>query len=721
MAKWIGWLLAGLWVYAQVPCEAQYEIAGYVEWFGAEVEILPGRRRAQVDSLGYFHLHGVCAGSYTVRVWFEGHIVAEAAVQVPQTVPLVIEGKEKLHTVLIEGHVPQAQHVEPLRTLVQPELGLAMQLAQVPGVAVSQAGPFIAKPIIEGLRGTRIAYWQGGQPLASQQWGEDHAPEIDPFSSEELEVRVGASPVRHGTEAVGGAIIAPVPSVCCLRENQGRFFLSGILNGYGGVAGLRLQGTAFRWGYRLQGTWLTVGTLRTPRYYLTGTGTQQFHGSFTAHRLWTRWQVRLYYAQYNAQIGIFQGMHTGNLSDLQAAIQLPVPRVQSEFSYQRTPPYQSVTHELLTLSASYLAPDEGIWTLTFGRQFNRRQERDLVGIYTGGTGIALDLQLTSYFFQATYERGRWYGGAFLQYQRNYRQYAYFIPTYTRWQGGAFLIYKAPKWEGGFRIEPMHYDFKQVVLRTGGMPIEEIKRTFFPMAAEMRYTGKVLIQLSALTRAPNPAELYAYGLHQAQAAFHIGGNDFRIEPTLGGRVAWEKERLAGGVGVYYSPAFIWQRLGEPVLSLRGASLSMQYKQSPVAWLSLSARWTERLSSYFTWEVRGAYLWGNVYAESTLPMPLLPPLVLTPVVRFRYGYWAGEVYWQQQFRQHRYALEAEYLPPPAGYGLLGVQVAWERKGWRISLSGENLLNRAYRAYPDLMRFFADQIGRQVRLTVGYDFAL
>lgn len=682
------------------------------------VEVVSLGLRDTADSNGFFHLHGLCRGTYRIRILREGHLVAERQVEVPIESPILIEPEETIHEVVIQAHVPRAVHLSPLHTVVRAEGGLATQLSQVPGIALSQAGPLITRPIIEGVRGTRIAYWQAGQPLASHQWGEEHAPEIDPLSAEEVEVHIGPSPVRHGTEAVGGAIILPAPTVCCLRETEMVVFLTGIANGRGANLGLRLQGAWRGWGYRLQGSALRLGTIQTPTYYLTGTGTAQIHGSLTIHKLWERWQLRLFYAQYNARLGIFKGMHTGNLTDLNRAITATRPLIDSEFEYRFSPPYQDITHELVSLNVTHIAPDDAVWTLIFGRQYNRRSEYDLVGIYTGHGGLGLDLQLTTHFVHLSRQKRNWLIGAFVQHQRHYRQYAYFIPSYERWQGGVFFLYQKDKWEAGLRIEPLVYDFGQTVLRTGGSPIRGIRRVFAPLGMEISREGLLRTQLSFISRAPNPAELYAYGYHQSQAAFHVGANDLRTEPTVGFRAAWERPQISGGVGAYYSPAFVWQRLGEPMLSLRGACLTLLYVQSPAAWISLSMRWTRPLSRVFTWELRGAYVWGSVYQSAQQPMPLLPPLLITPSLQAKYRGWKVELYWQYQSRQTRYTLNAEYLPPPPGYGILGMLASWQIGAWQITISGDNLLNHSYRAYPDLMRFFANQSGRQVRLTLLYE---
>ena len=76
-----------------------------------------------------------------------------------------------------------------------------------------------------------------------------------------------------------------------------------------------------------------------------------------------------------------------------------------------------------------------------------------------------------------------------------------------------------------------------------------------------------------------------------------------------------------------------------------------------------------------------------------------------------------------RQRRYDPEADLAPPPPGYGLLSGEIHYTlpaaRSQWSLSLSGDNLLNQPYQPYPDLMRYFANQMGRQVRLGIRGEF--
>ncbi|MCS7189142.1 MAG: TonB-dependent receptor [Bacteroidia bacterium] len=716
-------LLSAIW--AQVPCDTLYEIRGYADWLKGEVELPSVKVRVPIDTSGMFQIGGLCPGKYQLRVWHSGHVVMDTSVNVPSEDFLFLQGSSIIHSVVIEAFRVRHIYTESLTRLSCPEASIAKCLEHLPGIFLSQAGPLIQKPILEGLRGTRVAYWQAGVPLGSQQWGEEHAPEIDPLSTEEIEVHLGPSPVLHGTEAVGGTIVCPMPPLCCLSPIEGRFLCSGLYNGRGGVIGARIQGTYKDWGYRLQGTFQKIGTLQTPSYFLTGTGSQQLHGSAAFQRLWRRWQLGLFYAQYNASVGIFQGMQVGNLSDLQRAFSADMPAVSSEFSHRLSPPFQRITHELTMLHISYLLPNENFLKLTIGRQYNRRQEHDVVGIYSV-YGIALDLQLTTHYISLGYETHKLKTALFTQIQRNYSQYAYFIPSYRRYQVGGYAFYSWRGWEAGVRLEPLLYDFYRGVLSKEGLYQPSKKHRFPAMGAELNRYWKLAMnfsilraQLAFLTRAPNPAELYAYGYHQARGAFEIGANQLSTEPTLCLRSVYQAASGEIMLSGYYSWAFIWQRLGEPILSLRGASLNLFYEQGPALWFSIGARKSYKLSLRAELEIKGSYVWGSCKRDEWQPLPLLPPLLLSPTLRWKGQTWQINFSWQHHFRQFRYSTDTEYFPPPAGYGLLSADLRYTKGSWVLMLSGENLLNRAYRAYPDLLRFYAHQIGRQIRLTVEYSF--
>ena len=65
---------------------------------------------------------------------------------------------------------------------------LAELLQHISGVEVLRTGSKIGKPVINGLYGNRIAIITDGIKLESQQWGNDHAPEIDVQLADQISV-----------------------------------------------------------------------------------------------------------------------------------------------------------------------------------------------------------------------------------------------------------------------------------------------------------------------------------------------------------------------------------------------------------------------------------------------------------------------------------------------------------------------------------------------------
>ena len=70
------------------------------------------------------------------------------------------------------------------------------------------------------------------------------------------------------------------------------------------------------------------------------------------------------------------------------------------------------------------------------------------------------------------------------------------------------------------------------------------------------------------------------------------------------------------------------------------------------------------------------------------------------------------------------ERDFMDPPDAFFLM--DFAWhltiptlENKSIEISMMGQNLTNQVYRDYTSLLRYYANQPGRDIRMQVGYQF--
>lgn len=84
---------------------------------------------------------------------------------------------------------------------------LAQTLEQVAGVHAMRIGNGASKPMIRGMGFNRIAVLDRGVKQEGQQWGADHGLELDQMSAEHVGVYKGATSLRYGGDAMGGAIV----------------------------------------------------------------------------------------------------------------------------------------------------------------------------------------------------------------------------------------------------------------------------------------------------------------------------------------------------------------------------------------------------------------------------------------------------------------------------------------------------------------------------------
>ena len=107
---------------------------------------------------------------------------------------------------------------------------LGETVSSVPGVQSSNFGPGVGRPIIRGMDGPRVAILNGG--LASQDVSsvsQDHAPAVEPFLADQIEVLKGPATLLYGSGAIGGAV----------NVVDGRIPTDAIDNGFSGRAETR--------------------------------------------------------------------------------------------------------------------------------------------------------------------------------------------------------------------------------------------------------------------------------------------------------------------------------------------------------------------------------------------------------------------------------------------------------------------------------------------------
>ena len=120
---------------------------------------------------------------------------------------------QKLGEVVVTGEHAGVSPNVVSRRLSSPEIrnalgtSLATLLERVSGVSSISTGTTVSKPVIQGMYGNRILIIHNGARQTGQQWGADHAPEVDMNGSSSVSVIKGSDAVRYGSDALGGIIV----------------------------------------------------------------------------------------------------------------------------------------------------------------------------------------------------------------------------------------------------------------------------------------------------------------------------------------------------------------------------------------------------------------------------------------------------------------------------------------------------------------------------------
>ena len=187
----------------------------------ASIFIKELKRGVNADGQGNYELKDVCAGTYTIEIRHVGCHPKDEKVTVTGhfNKRFYLEHHSlELNEVTVMGEVEKENALVSSEKLTEAELAqsrgksLGETLRLLNGVNALQTGPTISKPVIHGLHSNRVLVMNNNVRQEGQQWGQEHAPEIDPFSGTDFSVIKGASSVKYGADAIGGIVlIQPKP------------------------------------------------------------------------------------------------------------------------------------------------------------------------------------------------------------------------------------------------------------------------------------------------------------------------------------------------------------------------------------------------------------------------------------------------------------------------------------------------------------------------------
>jgi iron complex outermembrane receptor protein len=466
-----------------ISAQKTYSVEGTIQDFhdktkleNAVVNI--GGFTAKTNAKGKFTFNKIPAGKYILIAKHPDCNDYTENIEVNQDLHLVITLEHHSHdieTVTIHGsHKSNGSLI--IKTLDKSDIernstdNLGNLLSKISGVATLKTGNNISKPVIHGLYGSRISILNNGVKLAEQEWGVEHAPNVDINNFQHIDVIKGASALKYGSDAIGGVVVLE-PEIFPKKDTiKGSVGLTGISNGRGlgldvDVAKVWENG----WAVKTRGSMKKLGDQSAPDYNLKNTGMDFSSFNFTVQNISYEKGISFDYYLTNQNIGILRDSHVSSSGDYDRAMTANPPIYSGKFSYDIDNPRQVVEHHIAKVSAFKRFENIGKLSATYSYQYNHRQEYDIRRGELNDTP-SLDLELMTHQFNLNdlLERGKWSleTGIDASFQNNYSDPATkarrLIPNYDKYSAGVYSVLKYKishdfNFEAGARYDFTRYD------------------------------------------------------------------------------------------------------------------------------------------------------------------------------------------------------------------------------------------------------------------------
>lgn len=630
---------------------------------------------------------------------------------------------------------------------------LASILEHVSGVSSIQTGTTVAKPVINGMYGNRILIVNNGARQTGQQWGVDHAPEIDQNSSGSIEVIKGAESVRYGSEALGGIIVMNQKA---LPYDQTA--LSGHLRTLYGNNGKRYSVVAQAEGtmpfsknlaWRLQGTYANSGDQSTAKYVLNNTGYREHDFSASLGYKLNALKLEGYYSMYNLKLGVLNSAQLGSEDLLKERIALGQPAEVYPYSRHINYPFQQIVHHTAIGKVYFDAGKYGnfFWQTAFqadDRQENRIRRMNLSYI------PAVSMYLTSFQNQLkwnlAYNKWNTEAGATYLHIRNRNQTGTgvvpLIPNYTEYDLGIYAIqkYRNGNWtaEAGIRFDNQEtrasgYDYTGKLY--GGHHV--FSNFSYNLGTSYRFNEqlKLTSNLGLAWRAPHVHELYSNGNELGSGMFVMGDSTMHSEQStkwvtsLSYRSAFAEVRVDAYLQWINGYIYDEPLKGRYVTVISGSYPLFQYKQTDAFFRGIDFDVRLRPIQHVEYHLLSGLIWANEKQTGNY-LPYIPSARFDHDITWediRVG--KGNAWLQLK---HRLVLKQTRFNPandlidftPPTYNLFGLEagIDWplgERNKLHMLLAADNLFNKEYKEYTNRSRYYAHDMGRDIRFSIGWFF--
>lgn len=743
------------------------------------------------DAKGYYKINGITPGEHRLVISFIGYATVDTIVDVTDSIVFDVILKPEtaqLEEVVVSDNTVVPRNTAPVQKLRAETIEkyssatLGDALKEVAGVYALKTGGAIVKPVINGLHSSRIPVIVNNVRLEDQQWGTEHAPNLDINSAGRISVIKGAGALQYGGNAVGGLVLVEALSV--LNDTLfGKSILTLDSNGRGSTFTTSLhKGNDKGLVWNTSGTIKYYGDREAPDYVISNSGNSETNFSGDIKYIGNKYDIAGSYSFYDATIGIAKAMHIGTVSDLVRSINSQQPDVIEPFTYKISAPRQEMQHHLAKVNLNMELNEQSSLGLQYAFQFNNRKEYDIRRGEDAGKA-ALDLNLYTHSFNADWKT-EWSnatlktglsGAAQFNDANPLTEIKPLIPNYNKYDAGAYGIvtygfsdtftaeagvrydysyveaqkfYQKSRWESlgyvGLFDEFITGDYETQWLTKPKFAYHNVSASL-GLRKKINNNFDVLGNLSLTMRNPNPSELFSDGLHHSNATIELG--DLRMDKEKALKVSATILKNSGSFKFEATPYinaiqnFIYLKPIGAEYTTRGSFPVYQYTQANAILTGLDLHTDWNINTVLSHHFNLGYVYGQNTTDDE-PLIDMPPLNLTNNFRFTGIGWnklflelrSEAVLHQSRYPDYNFETlipqNGEFVPvvvnistPPPGYHLMhftsGIQKKFGKTIASLNFSINNIFNTSYRDYLNRQRFYTEEIGRNFQLQLRLNY--
>ncbi len=519
---------------------------------GVNIFIPDLQRGAVTDQNGEYRINDIPKGNFSIQFSYIGYKTVIKKIKINDKnlrLNIKLEPTEvEIGQVVVVGNTVTSKAKLPykietltssqLQSLPQPTLVDA--LATLPGVSILSNGDGIAKPVIRGMFGYRIATILDGIRFDNQEWQNEHGFGLDDIGIGSIQVIEGPAALLYGADAVGGVVNLMHEKNAPVGKTLGNYNLKIFSNTLGANSQIGLRGASKKWSWQIhlggesQADYLDGRGVKIPNTRFAGITAKAIAGYNSS------WSVsNLEYIFSHHIYGVVE----------QSELNSPKEKQEDHFERGFEGPHHTIDYHILSFR-NMLFKENSKFKLNIDFQNNHRTEQEGLDDPNAVKDLGeLDIVLNTFSYN-----GQWiYSfsqnteltlGTEGRFQKNKNDgKRILVPDAKMSELSAFSYFKtaynAVELDGGIRYDVQKISTNEMGIKDSisYMPATDVSYNTLNGAVGVSFdlSENFIFKLNFASgyRAPNLAELMSNGVHEGTTRYELGNSNMKSEKNFQG--------------------------------------------------------------------------------------------------------------------------------------------------------------------------------------------